>query len=81
MAESKFETVKLSSLKHLIELVERRSNELGADPNEAVVTFEFLIGSCFPKAWENMQAHLNQTYMNGYLQGKEDTLNEEKNES
>lgn len=78
MSESKFETAKLSHIKHLIEVIERRSDELGADPNEAVVGFEFLVGSCFPRAWENMQNHLNQTYMDGYIQGREDTLKEKE---
>lgn len=81
MSESKIETVKLSHLKHLIEVIETRANAQGADPSETVVGFEFLIGSCFPKAWENMQKHLNQTFMDGYVQGREDTLKEVKNES
>lgn len=78
MSESKFETVKLSHLKHLIEVVERRAGELSADPKEMDVGFEFLVGSCFPRAWENMQSHLNQTYMDGYIQGREDTLKEKE---
>lgn len=81
MADSFIEPTKLSTLKHIIEVLERRADELGADPKEMDVGFELVVGSCFPKVWNNMQAHLNQTYMNGYIQGREDVLKEGENES
>jgi hypothetical protein len=33
------------------------------------VTFEYLVGSFFPKIIDNINKRMNDTYMQGYIQG------------
>ena len=51
----------------------RRITELFKDcePQEKV-TFEFLIASCFPRIYENINERLTETYIKGYNQGAKD---------
>ena len=35
-----------------------------------VVSFEFLVGSCFPDAYNNIQEELRRQYTMGYIDGR-----------
>lgn len=60
----------LSHLKKLIGALERIATEHQTDEME--VSFEYLIGSCFPLCFNNIQRELKNQYTLGYLQGKQD---------
>lgn len=36
------------------------------------VSFEYLIGSCFPKAYQNIKEELRRQYTMGYAEGQKD---------
>lgn len=68
----KLDTVKLSRLKKIIELIERNNN----NSEEIEVSFEYMIASCFPRVWNNIQERLSYEHTQGYIQGREDAENE-----
>ena len=37
--------------------------------NMKEVSFEFLVGSCFPKAFDNIKEEMRRQYTFGYLEG------------
>ena len=39
------------------------------------ISFEFLVGSCFPKALENIQEEMRRQYTKGYVEGLKDSNN------
>ena len=45
-------------------------------PDNADVTFEFLLTALFPSVWSSIQEEMRKQYTRGYLQGKEDSKNE-----
>lgn len=71
----KLDTVKLSRLKKIIELIERNNDK------DVDVTFEYMIASCFPRVWNNIQKRLSYEHTQGYIQGREDAENEIKRNS
>jgi hypothetical protein len=71
----KLDTVKLSRLKKIIELIERNNDK------DVEVTFEYMIASCFPRVWNNIQKRLSYEHTQGYIQGREDAENEIKRNS
>jgi hypothetical protein len=73
----KLDTVKLSRLKKIIDLLEKH-NENSEDID---VAFEYVIASCFPRAWNNIQKRLSYEHTQGYIQGREDAENEIKRNS
>ena len=68
----KLDTVKLSRLKKIVELIEKNNDE------DVDVTFEYMIASCFPRVWNNIQKRLSYEHTQGYIQGREDAENEIK---
>ena len=40
--------------------------------NMKEVSFEFLVGSCFPKALENIKAEMRRQYTLGYIAGQKE---------
>lgn len=66
-------TVEVSFLKKMVKMLEKR--------NEKEVTFEFLVGSCFPNIMDNIKEEMRRQYTMGFVagQGKEVTTNEKKN--
>lgn len=40
--------------------------------DEDMVSFEYIIGSCFPNVYENIQERIKQVYTQGYIDGRED---------
>lgn len=55
--------VPLSRLRNIINKFE------GKDP-QTKISFEFLIGSCFPTIYENINEYIVKEYMRGYTDGK-----------
>ena len=43
------------------------------------IPFEFLIGSCFPNALENIKQEMRRQYTLGYSQGRKDANDEKQN--
>jgi hypothetical protein len=61
---------KLGQLRKIV----KKLNKL--DDN-ADVTFEFLLTALFPSVWSSIQEEMRKQYTRGYLQGKEDSKNEQ----
>ena len=66
--------VKLSKVKAAIKQFEERYQDCPEGLENLEVTFEYLVGSFFPKIVENIQKEMNRQYTLGYLQ----RVNEEK---
>lgn len=64
--------VKLSRLKKIIDLLEK-NNQTEEDID---VAFEYIIASCFPRVWKNIQKVLSEEHTKGYIEGREDMKNE-----
>lgn len=64
--------VKLSRLKKIIDLLEK-NNQTEEDID---VAFEYIIASCFPRVWGNIQKILSEEHTKGYIEGREDMKNE-----
>ena len=43
--------------------------------NMKEVSFEFLVGSCFPKALENVKEEMRRQYTLGYVEGQKEGKN------
>lgn len=66
--------VKYSTLKKVIEGIEKIN-----PTDDTEVSFEYLVGSCFPNILENIKTALHIEYTNGYTTGlREGKLNDEK---
>ena len=66
--------VKLSTVKAAIKQIEEHYQDCPERLEDVEITFEYLIGSFFPKIVENIQKEMNKQYTLGYLQ----RVNEEK---
>ena len=66
--------VKLSTVKAAIKQIEEHYKDCPERLEDVEVTFEYLVGSFFPKIVENIQKEMNKQYTLGYLQ----RVNEEK---
>ncbi len=66
--------VKLSTVKAAIKQIEEHYQDCPERLEEVEITFEYLVGSFFPKIVENIQKEMNKQYTLGYLQ----RVNEEK---
>ena len=67
-------SVKFEFLEKLV----RRLRKSGAQANTDV-SFEFIVGSCFPDALENMKLALRTEYTKGYLDGQKENQDETQN--
>lgn len=47
-------------------------NKIVKDTNMKEVSFEFLVGSCFPKALQNIKEEMRRQYTLGYAEGQKD---------
>lgn len=72
MNNKELDVVKLSRLKKIIDLLERNNK----DKEDFEVAFEYIIASCFPRVWENIQKVLADEHTKGYIEGREDMKNE-----
>jgi len=51
----------------------KKTKELGMKE----ISFEFLVGSCFPKALENIKEEMRRQYTLGYIAGQKGDDNDE----
>lgn len=65
-------SVKLSRVKAAIKQIEDRYQDCPERLEDVEVTFEYLVGSFFPKIIDNINLRMNNTYMQGYMQGLAD---------
>ena len=65
MKKKEIDKTKLSNIKRVMDSV-LRNNPLQTDPD---ITFEFLMQSCYPNIFNNVQQRLSQEHMDGYLEG------------
>jgi hypothetical protein len=65
-------SVKLSRVKAAIKQIEEHYQDCPERLEDVEVTFEYLVGSFFPRIIDNINARMNDTYMQGYLQGLND---------
>ncbi len=70
-------TVKYGKLRKMMKMLKK------TNPNDDTdVSFEFIVGSCFPNILENIKAEIRNQYTIGYTQGlKEGKHKEEKENS
>lgn len=67
MQES-LDKTKLSRVQKVLDSI-RAANVIEEDPD---VTFEYLVGSCFPTIFQNVQSALNEEHTLGYMEGYKD---------
>ena len=61
-------TVKYGTLKRIMERLEKTNLN-----DESEITFEFLVGSCFPDILNNIKAEIRKQYTKGYIEGKRES--------
>lgn len=66
MQES-LDKTKLSRVQKVLDSI--RAANVIEDPD---VTFEYLVGSCFPTIFQNVQSALNEEHTLGYMEGYKD---------
>ena len=62
------DSVKLSILKKAIKQIEQRI----APEKDCEISFEFIIGSFFPKIMDNIKQEFTRNYLEGYKAAKEE---------
>ena len=72
--------VPLSRVKAAIKQVENHYIDCPERLEDVELTFEYLIGSFFPKIVENINKKMNEAYTQGYIQGLKEAK-ETKNEN
>ena len=73
--------VPLSRVKAAIKQIENHYIDCPERLEDVELTFEYLIGSFFPKIVENINKKMNEAYTQGYIQGlkeAKETENENK---
>lgn len=65
------DVVKLSTLEKAIKHIKKEI----APNTDCEISFEFIIGSLFPKVLENIKKTFTANYMEGYKAGKEEVKN------
>ena len=65
-------SVKLSRVKAAIKQIEDHYQDCPEKLEDVEVTFEYLVGSFFPRIIDNINSRMNDTYTQGYLQGLND---------
>lgn len=78
-APETYGTVKLSRVKAAIAQVEEHYADCPERLEDVELTFEYLVGSFFPKIIDNIQRTMNDKYTAGYIQGLNDA--KERNEN
>lgn len=66
--QENLDKTKLSRVQKVLDSI-RATNAIEEDPD---VTFECLVGSCFPTIFQNVQSALNEEHTLGYMEGYKD---------
>lgn len=75
--EDNLGTVKLSTLEKAIKQIKKEISP----KTDCEISFEFIIGSFFPKVLENIKNTFTVNYMEGYKAGKEEAKNDSKRDN
>ena len=67
--------VKLTTVKAAIAQIEEHYQDCPERLEDVEITFEYLVGSFFPKIINNIEAEINRQYTLGYVQGFEEGKN------
>ena len=67
--------VPLSKVKAAIKQIEEHYQDCPERLEDVEVTFEYLVGSFFPKIIDNIKKSMSDNYMAGYLQGLQEGAN------
>lgn len=62
-------TVKLSRIKAAIKQIEEHYQDCPERLDDVDVTFEYLVGSFFPKIIDNINAEINRQHTLGFIEG------------
>ena len=65
-------SVPLSRVEAAIKQIKEHYADCPERLDDVNITFEYLVGSFFPRIIDNINAKMNDTYMAGYMQGIED---------
>ena len=57
-------TVSFGKLKKIMESLEKTHMK-----NDDLVSFEYIVGSCFPNVFENIKTEIRTAYTQGYMDG------------
>lgn len=72
-------TVKLTKVKAAIAQIEEHYKDNPERIEDIDITFEYLVGSFFPKIIDNINAKMNIQYTQGYIQGLQDAKEKYEN--
>lgn len=61
--------VPFSKLKRMVESIEHHFVESPERLDEVELTFEYIIGSCFPTVFDNIKEALKEEHTKGYIEG------------
>lgn len=68
-------TIKYGTLKKIIKAIDKVN-----PTDDTEISFEYIVGSCFPDVLKNIKQALHTQYTKGYVEGlREGRLNNEKN--
>lgn len=76
-APESYGQVPLTKVKAAIKQIEEHYQDCPERIEDVNVTFEYLVGSFFPKIIDNINKSMNDAYMAGYLQGMKDAKGED----
>lgn len=65
------DTVKLSRIKAAVASIEKHFEESPERLEDIEISFEYVIGSFFPKIWDKIQDTLREEHTKGYIEGYE----------
>jgi hypothetical protein len=61
--------IPFSKLKKMVESIENHFVESPERLDEVELTFEYIIGSCFPDVFNNIKEALKEEHTKGYIEG------------
>lgn len=69
--ERELDSVKLSRIKAAVASIEKHFEDSPERLEDVEVSFEYVIGSFFPKIWDRIQKTLSEEHTKGYIEGFE----------
>lgn len=69
------DTVKLSQIEKIVKILKKQNKSKSFPQIDPEVSFEYVIGSLFPRAYQNMKDTCTQFYIQGYNEGKKENEN------
>lgn len=74
-------SVSLTRVKAAIKQIEEHYQDCPERLEDVNITFEYLVGSFFPKIIDNINDRMNQLYTEGYIQGLKDAKERAENDN